>query len=70
MGEIDPRHTVKIAVGIEGYPTAATLAATGSDRSLRALLLELLEASFDLSVTGGDLVLIELDEFDRLLKRK
>jgi hypothetical protein len=57
-------------VGIEGHPTAATLAATGSDRSLRALLLELLEASFDLAVTGGDLVLIKFNQFDGLPERK
>jgi NAD(P)H-nitrite reductase large subunit len=70
LGKIDPRHAVKIAVGIEGDLAATTLAATGTDRTVHALLLELLEASFDLAVTGGDLLLIELDEFDGLLKRK
>lgn len=35
LGKINARHTVKIAVGIEGYLAAATLAATGSDRNLR-----------------------------------
>jgi hypothetical protein len=55
-------------VGIKANPAAATLAAAGTDRTLRALLLELLEASFDLAVTGGDLLLIELDQFDGLLK--
>src|SRR5262249_31038943 len=55
---------------IEGNPAAAALAGTGSNGSLRALLFELLEASLDLPVTGSDLVLIEVNEFDGLLKCK
>jgi len=70
LREINTRHAVKIAVSIEGNSAAATLAATGSSWNFSALLRELLEASFDLAVTGGGLALIELDEFDSLLKRK
>jgi len=68
LGEINARHPVKIASGIKGHPAPAALAGTGSNESLRALLFELLEANLDLPVTGGDLVLVEVNEFDGLLK--
>jgi hypothetical protein len=70
LGEINAGHAIKIAAGIEGHPAATALARTGSDRSLGALLLELLEASLDLPVTGADLALVKVDEFDSLLERK
>ena len=67
LGEINARHAVKIAAGIEGNLAAPPPAGAVSEGSLRAPFLELLEASLDLAVTGGDLVLVEVDEFEGLL---
>lgn len=64
LGEIDARDAIKVAMRIEGNPAAPALVAAGSQGSLRALVLELLQASLDLAITGDDLALVELDEFD------
>ena len=70
LGEIDASDAVEIGPGVEGNTGAPPLAGAGSARGLGALVLELLEAGLDLAVTGGDLVLVELHEFDGLLERK
>ena len=70
LGEINARDAVKVAAGIEGNPAAPAPAGAGSEGSLRAPVLELLEAGLDLAVAGDNLALVELDEFEGLLERK
>ena len=70
LGEINARDAVKVAAGIEGNPAAPAPAGAVSEGSLRAPVLELLEAGLDLAVAGGNLALVELDEFEGLLERK